>query len=220
MKNLFLSGAIILFSTYLFGQVGVSGAFRNFNAEEWRLAINEFSNEEFSTPTGFGIGIDYWFRIKNRRIEFLPELNYVSTSSTNVGNSLEHNQLGFHFNTNIYLFDLEGDCDCPTWSKSGNIFQKGFFVQISPGLANVSTKIKDENNTVADDLFFWEIGVGAGVDIGVSDFITITPLVKYYFSPNNELSFGTVDTTIKETANSDIKQLYAGIRIGFRFDDR
>ncbi len=221
MKNLLLSGVFVLFSTFLFGQVGVSGAYRTFSAVEWMELINDLTENRLDNPTGFNVAIDYRLRLINKRIEFLPEIGYTTVESSTGSSSSKINLLGFHLNTNLYPFDLEGDCDCPTWSKSGNVFEKGFFVQVAPGVVRSVVKVGDGNTTVFDvEETFFEIGIGAGLDIGVSDFFTVTPLVKYYFAPNVGYYPSTAAPITFGPASSNLNQLYAGIRLGFQFGDR
>ena len=66
------------------------------------------------------------------------------------------------------------------------------------------------------------IGIGAGLDIGLSDFMTLTPMVRYSYYPNVEWkdlnsSLGLDDSADRNV--TDMVQLFLGFRLGFRFDE-
>jgi len=46
-----------------------------------------------------------------------------------------------------FLFDMEGDCDCPRWDKS-NFFKKAFFVEFGAGYGRQSFGREDMNERV------------------------------------------------------------------------
>jgi hypothetical protein len=163
------------------------------------------------------VAANYWFRLKKQRIEFLPEISYEQYEDQAGPAKFEHRILGFYFNTNIYPFDFGSDCDCPTWSKTGNFFTKGFFIQISPGVWNLQNRY--ETGLVFDDeTFTWTIGGGAGLDLGVSEFLTVTPLVKMYYSPDNTWpGLPAVDGNPADV-DATIRQFYAGLKLGFNLN--
>jgi len=181
-------------------------------------------------PLGQEYGFDYWIRLKNKRIEFLPQLA-VSTFRTKLNGAsfLDGyilNRAHLNLNTNIYFLDFNSDCDCPTFSKQGNFFTKGFFLQISPGLVYNRELI----NYIVDDPDFdlktnlsYKIGVALGLDIGLTDLFTITPIVgiNYYPSVDWE-SFDLLHydaTIVSPTSNkTTVRELQFGIRLGFRPD--
>lgn len=79
----------------------------------------------------------------NTRIEFLPELHFAAYQADviDLGDLDARFYSGF-LNVNVYLLDLKGDCDCPTWSKSGNTLTKGLFLQLSPGYSLIYGNVK------------------------------------------------------------------------------
>lgn len=199
-------------------QLGVTAGYRNFQAEDWFMAIAEIHGNEYSNLPGQSIGLDYWFRLKNKRIEFLPQLSYSRFEETFQWGGLKHRLVALHFNTNIYLFDLEGDCDCPTWSKEGGFFKKGFFIQLSPGIALFKNDFDDIRVLIIDgDGTALELGVGAGIDFGITDFLTVTPIVKFIYAPN--ANWVTNRGSGIDNLDGSYSQLLAGIRLGFRWNN-
>ncbi|HHM21139.1 MAG TPA: hypothetical protein ENJ20_03855 [Bacteroidetes bacterium] len=220
MKNLFLFTVCYFLSVSLCAQTGIRFSYSNFTATEWTDLINEATGKRYASPTGYYIGVDYWLRLKQKRIEFFPEAGYGLVKADLDQTGLEIRSFGFHLNTNVYPFDFAGDCDCPTWSKEGGILKKGFFFQLSPGVVRSDIKVNDPIVVQNGNATYFHLGFGAGLDIGLSDFLTITPLVKYYISPPVEYSLTVPGPIFFGTTQSNIKQFMAGIRVGLRFDER
>ena len=210
----------------LSAQFGINGAYRLNNAEQWKLTPFS-SNQELAEFLGNGpaVGIDYWFRLKNVRIEFLPELNagfYHSTISEVDGKS-SVGQFSFFFNTNIYFLNFKGDCDCPTFSKHGPPLSKGVFFQLSPGVSYWNLDHTSGELEVKADATAFNIGAGLGLDIGLSDLVTITPVIGLRYTPSvtwDGLSKanGGIKEWILGDETSNIFQTNLGIRLGFRLD--
>lgn len=178
--------------------------------------------------SNIGIGLDYWFRLKNYRIEFLPEVTMgLKTSnefdSNNIVSTTDFSSFGFNFNTQVYIFDLEGDCDCPTFSKQGPSLGKGIFLNISPGILYSTKAIDSEllDPASEESQVNFKIGVGIGYDIGISDLFTITPMFNYNLAFG--LAFNDLENigslaTKPSVIDSGMNQLQFQIRFGFRPD--
>ena len=117
-------------------------------------------------------------------MEFLPEIGYVASinsSDEQFGTDLQKALISF--NTDIYLFDFEGDCNCPTFSKQGGYFQKSFFVEITPGMDVQFFKTDPKIGIdFSDTALTFRFGLGVGFDFGVSDMLTITPTLGMNWS--------------------------------------
>ena len=175
-------------------------------------------NEEFQatyqqTPypvSGPQIGLTYWFRLKKRRIEFAPELSAAKFKSNFEEVEFQHQQFSFFFNTDFYIFDLKSDCNCPTWSKDGNLFSKGFFIELSPGVTAFRNKISSELGQNKEGTEFTiGGGIGAGLDLGITDLFTITPIFRYYYFPEVDWYFGLK----KANEKNPVSQVFIGLRL-------
>lgn len=222
-------GIILLFFAIPLGlkaQVGLGFGFLNSTASEWEDVLSEssFTNEERFLKSGFRGSIDYWFRLKNHRVEFLPEIGY-SMQKQEIATASEANStfgldiISFTFNVNIYPLDFDGDCNCPTFSKGNDFFKKGFFFQVSPGYSYYQTNFNDD---VKETATAFNIGLGLGIDLGISEFLTISPYIRGIYYPkqvwdnlNSQLTQQNI-LTKDETVN---RQFLFGIRLGFRFDE-
>lgn len=224
MRLLFTS-TLLFFSSLVLGQIGISAKYLNSNTRDWKNVITNTTGSENFLDTGLEFGINYWFRLKNHRIEFLPEIVYSKRSQDDFALSQSYfsakmNSIGINTNIQIYPLDFSNDCNCPTFSKDGNLISKGFYWLISPGLAQTSKEmvvlrsdvtgvstetIKSDNNIVA------HIGLGAGLDIGIADLFTISPFAIYDFSFGHKWEeLGNIKTSITS--------LNFGLRLMFRPD--
>lgn len=219
---------ILLFSvTQASAQFGLRAKYNMNSFSDWDTYVDE--NVQGQTDEIFAsnieVGLDYWFRLKNHRIEFMPEAAMgLKTESTfaNAGATTNFSYFAFNFNTQIYAFDLEGDCDCPTFSKQGPSLQKGFFFAVSPGLIYNTKEISIDNSDPAfsSNQVNLRIGVGAGFDIGVSDLFTISPSIMYNIAPGlnfDELS-NIQGAPGEESITSGLNQIQIQVRFGFRPD--
>jgi len=213
----------VLITFALQAQFGINASYRiNDMPELIGTDINNPAQEENLLESGFNLGLDYWIPLSNIRIELLPELNYGRYTRTFESQStLKAQFFNFFFNVNFYLFDLMGDCDCPTFSKQGSPLSKGFFAQISPGFSFVDTAIKETDESAGD--WGFNLGAGIGMDIGLSDLITLTPMAGVRYYPNTEFA-GMYLVEDGSSGGSkldnqfDILQWHAGLRLGFRLD--
>lgn len=226
MKKLLLFACFLIASNFLFSQIGVSAGAAQYRAQNWFDLFDQYNGTDKTNVSGFRIGVDYWFRLKSRRIEFMPEISLGTYVDEKQMNEFQMQVVNFQLNTNIYLLDLDSDCNCPTFNKQGNFFTKGFFVQASVGLGMANTKYiletPDLRTEQTDKDTAFNFGGGVGVDIGLSELITLTPFFKVLYYPevqsNTFLVEGVLDTEPK--LKSSITEFYAGIRLGIRWDKR
>lgn len=175
---------------------------------------------EFYSEMGPELAAHYWLRLKNLRIEFYPEVFYgwyKHREFAFVGDfTHDWRELGVGVPTRIYPFDLKSDCDCPTFSKQNDLFKKGFFLFIDPRLrfsksSNFAFRQEDWLGH-PDIVDMWSIdfilGLGAGLDIGISDLVTISPNLQYR----------TTVIGVEESTKWNDYQLNFGITATFRPD--
>lgn len=232
--NRFLKNAVLLCLAMLtsmhigYGQYGINLFYKKSKSvEAWNQVLSEPSRNDI-LPNMYGFSLDYWFRIKKYRIEFLPELSYSTGDKGGLlfddgqSGQLKWQELGFTLNTNIYLFDLLGDCNCPTFDKQNTLFKKGFYVQISPGVTFAQGNINASNNNVNKTNILPSLSFGAGLDIGVSKLITITPWIRYFESFLADwLSlevYQDLPGANHELYKTNINGFLFGIRLGYRLD--
>ncbi len=152
--------------------------------------LSSASDQNYS-EIGPEVAVHYWTRLKEHRIEFYPEVMYSTYRNSDFrfvqDFTYAFRRIGLGVPIRIYPLDFVSDCNCPTFSKQNDLFEKGFFVFVAPS-ANV-LKLFDlgyrlEDWVGAPDHFNdwsldFDIGFGLGLDIGISDLVTITPNVQY-----------------------------------------
>jgi len=233
MKKLIWIALLFLPFITIRAQVGFSFSYSQLNHPDWNDLVYSNDNlflvlvgEDSFLKNAWGVSADFKHKLKNKRIEFHPELSWARTETKTLASPQQRNfginLLGFHYNTNIYLLDLDGDCDCPTWRKEGPTFKKGFFIQLSPGV-NVFNKSLDlEGNIFKENDVVFSLGAGVGMDIGLNEMLTITPFVKanLFLSPDwtdlNTLRIIEIEMEDGQNQTS-FNQLSVGIRVGFNF---
>lgn len=140
--------------------------------------------DEVRSQGGYDLGVHYWMRLKNKRLEFFPELTYssfdLSKTETASEPSFTYRRIGLRVPARIYPLDFASDCDCPTFSKQNDLIKKGFFVEVAPGYFydQASLSFVDGENPHGQG----EFSLGLGLDVGINDLITITPMASYAWS--------------------------------------
>ena len=222
-STLFIVALFISFG--IKAQIGVHFKTISTKGSDWNTIISlDLSSEEKVFTTGFEYGVDWWLRLKKYRIEWTPQLSYGKSESTFItsgGNlrSYKIQMFNFTMNNNIYIFDLK-EPDCPRYGLQKDIFKKGFFLQVSPGITSFKQFFAIEGNAQETSTTTFKIGLGAGMDFVIGNIISITPYAKMNFYPlvswdqlRETHAGGAPQIT---SGSSAINQLVIGIRLGLR----
>lgn len=218
---------LVYFTPAAFSQFGFRPFinFENHQSLETTIREQGGSSIRIGYPA-YGAGIHYWFMLKKKRIEFLPELTYAYA-----GNFIDNatrasiQRFGFQVHTQIYALDFNEDCNCPTFAKQGPSINKGFFIHVTPGVSyqqfsftlDESSSNPDFNQEIKSNQLFWSAGLGLGLDLGLSELITLTPIVSYYFYGAGDYDLA-VSRGGTETKNTSFTTWQFSARLSFRFD--
>ncbi len=221
-RILLVLGTIVWSVANSHAQVGARGGYLAHAGGGWK---NTGSNGSVRQLPGSGAsaGIDYALRMKKIRLELIPELNFsqFGTSATN-GLETRNHWYSLFVHLQVYPFDLKGDCDCPTFSKQGNILKKGFFLTVAPGLSyqRNALYIQPSSPTPAliDRYLAVSTGIGAGLDIGISEQLTISPLVLWRYFPH--LKWADLAQQGADQEEVSLAQWQAGMRVSWRLKRR
>lgn len=215
---------LILCPIVSYGQFGVN--------VKYLMGQSEILDEYHYSQDGISTSFEYGFRLKNNRLEFHPGLGYSFTFFNNQeGNSgIEYDNgyfssIDLDFNTSIYPFDFNGDCDCPTWNKDGNLIKKGFFLEVSPGLAYQTFHLEnwpsegfEGSIPLKTSNLLLKLSVGAGLDIGLSEQYTLTPLFSWTMLSNAE--WKDLEDIDFMSIPEDQSYLAAGLRLTYKPDPK
>lgn len=206
-------------------QVGIRTAFVQLQAPGYELS-QQGQNFLFPPGSGPAFSIDYRLKLKNLRLEFRPELQWViPRSGENAGWLTQGNYLGIWGNMTIFPFDLKGDCDCPTFGRQGSPIYKSLFLEVAPGLHflvnDVNVSIPGSNDISFQDGELVPGGaIAVGAELKIQRNLAISPFARVVFFP--DLSWpGLLEAA--EAASLDpleerttLNGLQVGLRIGFR----
>ncbi|NUN99878.1 MAG: hypothetical protein HUU01_04595 [Saprospiraceae bacterium] len=229
-QRLLIVGILLGMATGAGAQVGLNASYFKAKDASWYIhSPGDQSAAVALMENGFSLGVNYWFRLKNYRVEFLPELGagFSETNWTRPDNNSDltfrHTAINFFFNTQFYLLDIKGDCDCPTFSKEGPTFEKGLFLFLSPGATLLHTRANSATEMADEQTLSFNIGGGIGMDFGVSDFLTITPLLGLRYYPESNLPAleevkPWLGPNYEFLTTKTLTQYFAGLRVSVRFD--
>ena len=183
MKQFSILAFTLLFIQTSSGQIGLELAttHHNVNSE----ASNPVSGNNLDDAyQSFELGINYWLRLKNYRLEFLPGVKLgFGQNKVAIGNiqDLKFNELTAQINvtTQIYPFSFKDDCNCPTFKKTGNFFTKGFHFIIQPAYIFSHRSFTPETEAYLNNQQLFAIGLGAGLDFGLSKLWTLSPSIIF-----------------------------------------
>lgn len=184
---------------------------------------SDILEQEEISQNGVHAAAEYHFRLKNKRLEFHPGLGYRFTFNSD---AYQGYLTGFDLDlaTAIYPFDFGGDCDCPTFSKQGNLIKKGFFFELIPGLSyQTLTRLRSEpddpqNLPIRSKNLNWKLGGAAGLDIGISEHYTLTPMFSVTMLSASEWDGLKKDGTSGRL--DDYMYLGAGLRVIYSSGDK
>ena len=212
-RKLFLI-MLLFYSFQVHSQVGAGAGFVQWNTD-WDDVLEK--DDPTNSPLVF---IDYWFRLRNKRVEFLPTVFFQQSNDW----PYDYNRYGIQWNTNFYPLDFGDDCNCPTFSKQNETFKKGFFIQLSPelGVWNLELKHDDilDNDVKLEKSFQFSIGAGVGLDIGLSELITLTPIARYRYSLPLKWPELEEYPSLEFESESSIRSWEYLLRLGLRFDKK
>lgn len=185
-------------SQFGFQSIAGSNFFPNKNIER---SIQPASSLHYS------LGLSYWMRLKFKRIEFNPALifdyskaNYSKIQLSPI--SLTEYSVSFNMPILIYPLDFNNDCNCPTFNKKGQFFEKGFYFLIYPAIPYSLKKLSNMELSDSKSVISFQLGLGAGIDIGINKKWTISPSLMlsntfsdlYSYDINNQVLFGENDS--------------------------
>ena len=195
---------------------------------KYQIGQSKTLDEVHFSQDGMQASLEYGFRLKQKRLEFHPGIGYRFTWNKD---ALEgyFNSIDLDLNTSIYPFDFAGDCHCPTFSKDGELFKKGFFLEISPGIAYQTlhrTKFMSdvypfptERVNITSNEVIFKIGAAAGLDIGLSEQLTLTPMVSMTWLSSKEWE-GLNRTYSDLITLDDYSYIGAGLRLAYKPDPK
>lgn len=129
----------------------------------WQEPLIGRQNSEWSSSLKT-VELSYWMRLKTKRMEFYPGI------ILGLNKAQGWKRVGAGLDLQVYPFDFRNDCKCPSFSKKYNFFKKGLFMLAGSGILG---HLKSADNPK----IFPHFRAGFGQDIGLNNFLTISPLI-------------------------------------------
>ncbi|MFN8281225.1 MAG: hypothetical protein U0V49_13180 [Saprospiraceae bacterium] len=209
MRCIILILVLIFCSNWMNAQVGYQLDFSR-HAYQLNGSSSNSPNESLHSLGG-EIGIQYWWRLKNRRVEFTPGFHIatdIGRKNSFQNYNLTNIQAALLVPVQIYPLSFKDDCNCPTFKKQGTFFKKGLHFIVQPGLSVNRRNIAHDSIATSDVTITVVLGIGAGLDIGLNRSLTLTPFVLYQIYLNDKIMID--DHTVLETGHNSI---HAGLRL-------
>ena len=113
-------------------QIGIEFIGNSNTYNSWNDVIYEYSAKESKIfKYSYGGGVNYWFRLKNYRLEFTPGVYYLFSKFKFPESVCKFEYIthiaGIEFDVNLYPFDFIArnfERDCPTFSDKGQWFRR------------------------------------------------------------------------------------------------
>jgi hypothetical protein len=181
MKQIWMLLCLVMIPVLGRAQLGVSIGYGWGNAPDWQM--------DLLTPPGEGVllGLEYALPIKQLRMELVPGLALSRLSTPEIlGINTTSTGYSAHLLWRIYPFDLQGDCNCPTFSRQGNLLQKGIWLAALGGVTAMDNRINFDllQGVSVRRTLNVLVGVQAGIDLGLSERLTLSPFLGYNYLPD------------------------------------
>lgn len=209
MRCVLLLLGLIFCSNRIVAQVGYQ---LDFSRHTYNLnGSGIHSPNESIHSLGGEIGIQYWWRLKNRRVEFIPGFHIATDNGRK--NSLQNYDLtsiqaALLVPVLIYPLSFKDDCNCPTFKKQGTLIKKGLHFIVQPGLTVNRRNIAQDSISTSGVTTSVVLGIGAGLDLGLNRSLTLTPFILYQTYLNDKIMKD--EHTKLEAAHNNLQ---AGLRI-------
>ena len=177
---------LLLFVIKLYSQIGVSTRYQLNDAKRWNEIVNQASPSDYQIfQSSVEFAMDYKIPFRSVRLELLPEVSISFANSEKIFAQQDFTytflQYGAGLKARVFPFDFYGDCSCPTFSKQGPALQKGLFIQFNAGAYYLDKTIDNAQTGISEEQIdrALRFGVGVGLDLGISEHFTLTPLFAY-----------------------------------------
>jgi len=171
-------------------------------------------------------GLSYSIGIKDRGISFHPSVYYTWSDFRGIDvpdalrHTVDYTGYGVAVPVQFYVFRLNEDCDCPTWDDGPGIFERNFFVHITPDLEyrDITTQTfarEDGALTVTrDNQLTFGASLGFGLDVPLYSGIKFTAAYGFGIQSSHDW----VDISTERTTRSGTTYHALQMRLSYKFN--
>jgi len=190
---------------------------------EWEETVNAYYQQDHHfLGNSAGIGLAYRIYPWDIRMALVPQLGFSVYRSAVNNNSIiakyELLQLGLQLDLQVFPFDIYGDCNCPSFGRQNDFFQKAFYLRLLPGIAfQMKNAVMEED--INDTGLIFSLGAGAGLNVALNELITLAPELSYHYLFNEKWDdFGSNHEQSMEYDRSRARVFRFGLRVSFYFN--
>lgn len=154
---------------------------------DWdRLVFETTETEAYIFDWKAGIGLGYRIFPHEFRLGYRPGVHIFygknEVSFTEPDPSFEYRiiQSYLSFPVQIFPFDLWGDCNCPTFGRQHDFFQKAFYFEFIPAISIKQLRFTRQDVGQNAINLAPHLGVGAGLNIALNKWLTFSPMMSYH----------------------------------------
>lgn len=174
---------------------------------------NGSSPLQVQSLTQIDAGASYGIGLKRIRLELHPGLTIgYGTGDFHVS---EHTfrQIAASLSIPVifYPLDFSNDCNCPTFNKQGEFFEKGLYFILRPGVSHVWRNVEEVEGAEEFKGILPEIGLGLGFDFGLSRQTTLSVFLLMARTFNGNFEFAADQKVWQKSA------AHMNLELGFRY---
>lgn len=197
----------------LHAQIGITTAL---NFPETRVYLDEYQ----SNKVGSEIAINGRFTIKSARLYVLPTIYWANNRVETPGNITNFAEYGAQLKFNVYLFNLKEDKAQVRIDKPLDFVGRNLYLQLMGGYGiweQLNGTFRDMERFTDGYVF----GGGVGIDIPLSDYLTVTPQFnlrhsKEKYSDDVVWTVSNEDLTPLVLNRPDLITTQLGVQLSYR----
>lgn len=188
-----------------FGQIELEARYENNDYINWNNQVisdvNGISTFYNSAPS-YGLGLRYFMQPDKERQMYYYGFGGVSTSSSPVS-YYQFSNLMAGLGLRFFPFNMEGDCDCPSFYQKGNFFSRGFNLSLGASYNSFGQNNHPRQSQLLAD-------AQAGIKVPIGKYLAIQPFVGFVFGT------GVINEDLLLSPKSTLNQIKAGLQISFQ----
>jgi hypothetical protein len=225
LKNMKKTISFIIFlnlAIFSFGQLDITLQYQSPSYANWEESVqSRFGNEEQLIDYAIYGGMAYRLYPTDIRLGILPEIGYSygSGQAVDLSNTFNYSmsEVGIKVAAQLFPFDLYGDCNCPTFGRQNDFFQRAFYLKINAGAQYQRLQVQ---GMLEDANFAFIAGGGAGLNIALSQLLTLAPEINFHKVFNAKWDgFSELHDRTVANDKSNGNLFNVGLRFSFYFEE-
>lgn len=209
-NSTYLALILLLLSAFpTFGQFELEARYENNDYINWNnqviSEVNGISTYYTSAPS-YGLGLRYFLQPDKERQMYYYGFAGVSTSSSPVS-YYQFTNISAGLGLRFFPFNMQGDCDCPSFYQEGNFFSRGFNLSLGTNYNSFGQNKHPRQSQILVD-------AQAGIKIPLGKKLAVQPFVGFVFGT------AVINEDLLLNPKSTLNQIKAGLQISIQKQSR